>query len=1028
MTTNERKWTDSQRTAIDHIGKNLILSAAAGSGKTDTLTERIIRIVHEGGDLSRILAVTFTNAAADELRERIGDALNRMLLENPADPHAAHSLAILDCARISTIHSFFKTETEPYAARFGLPPSFGIIEESEGLLLRRDAMSETLNAFFDEPTDDFEYLCECISGAKNEKGLDEALLNIRDSLISQRVSLSDAIYTDGDFMLSPAAIPVKKEMREAAEHFGTLFRIFADRFRKTTPGGKAELEALRLAEIAGRLEGAADKELAAASAFFALACEPFPRLSTKESERMTDGFDYFKDRRDKFRKLLGKMNEEFFSLTAEEYAEADKRYTRVFKALAAVLESFEGRYSAAKRERGCVDYNDLETMADRLFCAPDGSPTREALDAGSKFDHILIDEYQDTSLIQDRVFAAISASVGRFMVGDVKQSIYGFRGARPELFNRYREQYLKGDGGDAIFLSENFRSDKNVIDFSNMVSEHIFTCGAAPFSEEDHLICSKDGGRDNESPCDIVFLRTADKTDDGEIKFDDYEPDYVAERILAILEGREDVGLDSVTPSDIAVLIRSGTKADAISKALIRRGVPVNNGAEEKVFSYGEVLLVLCLLNCADNPMRDIYLAGALKSHVFGFTLEELIRVRGKDRVPLWYSLREYAKGTGDLADKCRRTVDAIDRWRRRSSETDAQEILRLILSDTGMIRYGGDSERTPEDVTRSLKLLLSHAATVAGNGGNLHDLTVYFEGLVEKEDKTPFKKVPGCVSILTIHKSKGLGFPVCFVCTASKQFNLMSTRDNVLLTSDGSLTMKLCDDSGLVKYKTPHYCAAVRDAVRKSVEEEARVLYVAMTRAKNKLVITVPADDPQKMLETARERSGYPLTPYEVAAEHSYAAWIVDAAVRNTPSRVFSMHTVMPDEVGCGRYEEKVSGEAADTGFYEFLEGTERGNYEREYLISIPAKLTVSALKPDILNTLTEESDTFDRRSVSVMPPEAPLPRFLRDDDRRTAADAGTATHIFMQFCDLQNLRDRGAASELERLIAAQFISEEDA
>ncbi|MDD6094275.1 MAG: UvrD-helicase domain-containing protein, partial [Clostridia bacterium] len=1028
---NEQRWTPSQREAIEFRGKNLILSAAAGSGKTDTLTERIIRLIGEGADLSRILAVTYTNAAAGELRERIGAALEKMIGENPSDAHAARCLAALDSAKISTIHSFFKSEISPYASKFGLPPDFKIIEEAESIILKKEAMEETVNYFFDSPTDDYEYLCECISGAKSEASLNETLLDIRNTVISYRTDLSSiSAQTETDFMLSPVSLPVKKEMREAGEYFSEMFGLFASGLSEAEGERKASLEAQRLQELSQRLSAASDKDFDAAKAYFETASNSFKTLTATKEERNCDCYEHFKSLRDRLKKFLSSMYSDYFSVDKEEYKEICEKYARVTKTLARVLERFERNYSDRKRERGAVDYNDLETMADSIFCHPDGSPTPEALDAGTKYDFILIDEYQDTSLIQDRVFAALAAGCGRFMVGDVKQSIYGFRGARPELFNSYRESYTKGDGGHAVFLSENFRSDKNIIDFTNMVSEQIFKSGAAPFEKEDRLICKKDGGDKNPSPCEVVILRR-DEAAEGE-KSVDTEPDYVAERILSILNGEEDVGADNISPSDIAILLRSGKKADAMAKALTERGISVNNAAAEQFFSYGEVLLVICLINSADNPMRDIYLAGALKSHIFGFTLEELVRIRGQDHDPLWYSLRRYAEGGSDgtLREKCRDAADKINCWREKSAELDALEILRLILSDTGMLRYGGDGVRRCADVARSIKTLLKGAATVANGGGNLHELCVYFESLSQKQDKAPFAKVPGSVNILTIHKSKGLGFPVCFLCDTASRFSVRDASKSVLLTAGGQISMKLCDDSGLVKCKTPHYAAAACDITRKAVEEEARVLYVAMTRAKNKLIITIPGiKDPEKLLENAKSEAEYPSHPYSVAGTRTFKDWILDAALRNAPSSAFTVKTVSGEDIGHGEYAPAPSADKEDISFEEFFrECTDGTDYSRSYLENIPAKLTVSALKPDILNEGFEESSYIDRKAVTVLPDSPPLPRFLQESGKRSAADAGTATHIFMQFCDFENLQKAGGEAELQRLIDRQFISKEDA
>lgn len=1018
----ERKWTDAQKEAIEHRGGHLILSAAAGSGKTDTLTERMIRLIGEGKDLSRMLCVTFTNAAAGELKERIGEALEKMILENPADRHAARCLASLDSAHISTIHSFFKSEITPYISKFKLPPEFRIMEEAESSIMKKEAMEETVSEFFDSPTDDFEHLCECISGAKDEAGLDSTLLSIRNALMSRGAKLSELLDESSDrgadIMAYSVFLPVTRLMDEAGRYFAEMFGYYQNEFIKLG-GSKAPAEAFRLKELGERLQAASLKKYEEAKAFLEVESD-FPRLSVGRDETSYEIYESFKGLRDEFKKLLKKLLERYFSLDEEKFKEISEEYSRLIKSLSEVIGRFEVLYAGKKQKRGCVDYDDLETFADTLFCNDDKTPTPAAYEVGKKYDCILIDEYQDTSYRQDRVFTALSYVTERFMVGDVKQSIYSFRGACPELFTEYRKRYSDNNGGKAIFLSDNFRSDQYIIDFSNIVSDYIFSFGKTPFEEDDRLVCSKPGGKDSPSPCEVTVI--ARKTDENGKLCEDfnYEAEYVAEKIVELLNSGE-----METPSDAAVLLRSGTKAADFVDALTRRGIPVNNGAEEHFFSYGEVLLVLCLINAADNPLRDIYLAGALKSHVFSFTLEELVKIRSGDKNPLWYSLKAY-DGDPVICEKCRYAVEKINYWRAMAQELDALEILRLILSDTDMIRYGGDGTRSSADVARSMKSLLSSAASVAKNGGNLHELTVYFEALVEKTDKAPFESIPGAVSILTIHKSKGLGFPVCFICDTAKKFSKEDLKKPFLFSPSGQLSMKITT-GGLVRCSTPQFYAAAEDITRSITEEEARVLYVAMTRAKKRLYVVMSDKAPEEFIESAKERAEFPLTPYRIASCNSFRGWIIDAIMRNMPSKCFSLSILNWQDIGHTVYSPEEDAAESSTA-YEFFKGAVPAEYEKDYLKSIPAKLTVSALKPDILNIAAEEASTIDTETTFFMPKDAPVPRFMQETEKRTAADAGTATHMFMQFCNFEELEKNGAAAELQRLVERRFISEEDA
>ncbi len=1033
---SERRWTASQQRAIDYKGKNLILSAAAGSGKTATLTERIIRLLKDtesGAELSRMLIVTFTTAAAGELKSRIADALNEAIAKDPKNTALSRQLAALEGARISTIDSFFKSEIRPYFSSLGLPPDFSVLDEAEAEILRLEAMTDTVEGLFDGRYADavspksLYKLSDCLSNARNESDLRDTLMKVSQSLLSYDIGkeklleISRELSKNGDdFFKTEFSAPLRDHLKEVSAHFAERFSAYARRLSENENTQSYAEGAAATAEWVQGLFDLSEKSYGEARNY--ISSFELPRLSALKKDRQTDDYIRYKDLRTDLSSEIRSLIKDCFSADNETIAHAARETAEITSALAAVNEIYIESYAALKREKGCVDFADLGIFARRLFACPDGTPTEAALEVSKKFDYVFIDEYQDTNPVQDAVFSAVSHYSGRFMVGDVKQSIYGFRGSCPELFTLYRKRYSETDEGDAVFMSENFRSDRCVIDFSNTVSRYIFSSSKTPFEKEDELVCSKDGG-DTDVKCEVILC----EKENAEGEPLPSEAEYTARRISALLSGERLSSGEPIRPKDIAILLRSGTAADDYVRALAAYGIPANNSATEEFFAYGEVLLVLCLLNTADNPLRDIYLAGSMKSPVFGFTLNDLINIRKTTDTPLWYSLCAYCEEGGDpvLIEKCRGFKSTVDRWRAAARELYCDEVLRLILSDTALRSYKGDGTRTNGDVIRTVKIISDHAAKVAKQGGTLHDLIRHLNSVMEKKDKPKAFSDPDSVTILTVHRSKGLEFPVCFLCESAKRFNESDTREKLVMDREGRIAMKLYDGAGLVRCDTPLRACVGLGIKEASSEEEARVLYVAMTRARERLIVTCRLADSEKRLREGSEKAEFSVTPYEILSSHSYCDWIIDALQRDGRGESFIYKKA--DALTGARFDKDSSEGEKNAALSAFFEKSLDFSYDKEYLENIPAKLTVSVLKPDILAS-EEEGSYFDAPRTVYMPETATPPAFLSGKSAADAARRGTATHVFMQFCDYENLRAKGAENELARLIEKRFISEEDA
>ncbi len=1004
-------WNKQQREPIEFRGKNLLLSAAAASGKTATLTQRIIELLcdpRSSAEISRMLIVTFTNDAAAELKTRIGKALTEAIAQDPSDKRLVRQLRDLEGASISTTHSFLLSELKPYFVRFALPPDFSVCEEAYVSEMKKELMLDLVSECFEGELklEDFELLCDALSGARDDESLDGTLLSIWDDLM--RLGLEPNFLIDnkaeGDFLLSGIGVSVSEKMKQLGEHYSLLFNALAEEITESEIPEKNAAVVRETAEIARGLINAAQKGYSYAKLFFESAV--IPKALPVKKELTTDAYEQFKQSKTRFKKELDELSENYFSISEEMLRDVAEKNTRLSSAVGKILSEFDRRFANAKRERGKVDFNDIERFAAKLFCAPDGTPTAEALAVAGKYDHIFIDEYQDTNRLQDMIYTAISACGSRFMVGDVKQSVYRFRGACPEIFVKYRREYEERGSGKAIFMSENHRSDSGVIEFSNLVSDYIFPHSETPFEASDRLVCAKENG-ENGAKAEICIVEKTEESTEG------FEADYVAKRIKEMLCGETLKNGEKIQPKHIAILLRTGKNAMAYKKALERECVPVKNSATESFFNYREVLLLHSLLSAIDNPTRDISLAPTMKSPIFSFTMEELVEIRQKDKAPLWYSVKKYAEEHDNaLSHRLSAFIKKLDFYREASRNMLCNKLLYMIITDTGFNALRDDSGNGR--LRRSVRKMYAHSLTCAAGGGGLHDFILYLKGLMAQADAKETAGEVNAVTIITIHRSKGLEYPVCFISEGAREFNMSDGKKTVMVDGDFGLYSKLPDPEGIVKCDNPYRRAAALRSRQKDIEEEMRVLYVALTRAKEKIIITMKSDDAEETLEKSRERLAAGKTAHSVCSARSWGIWVLDGAMANMGHHRFEL---ISDKSTGDEAEVQQATVVLDANKTERLsqefEKRFAFSYEKEYLAEIPAKLPVSKLSSNILDVGYE-----DNREAP------PAPAFLSAEKKAGAAEMGTATHLFLQFCDFEALSG-SIEGEASRLISERYIEE---
>lgn len=1045
------RWTSAQRRAIDYGGRNLLLSAAAGSGKTATLTQRIVSLLtapDSTAEISRILAVTFTRAAAAELKQRVGKALREAIAAGGENSRLSRQLCDLGRAQITTIHSFCLHTLRPHFAELSLPAGFTVAETAEIGALSAEIMADTVSDFFEEGAADFFALADTLGGARDESSLDAVLLDLSKTLVSRGLDgcdlarLADALSRMTQFFASPAGAGTRTRVRRFAAHYCTYFSDICEEFladelfaAKYYPAAKADLD------LASSLLAAADRGDYDGCRAVLYAYAP-PRLGAIRADSQTDAGLYFKEVHGKFKKEVDKLRSRSFTLTEAETADTVRRTAEISRAAARVLSVYFDRLGERKRERGIVDFGDLETMTARLLMNEDGTPSAAARDVAAAYDYIFIDEYQDTNEAQDAIFRAISESSSRFMVGDIKQSIYRFRGAEPEVFSSYRRLWQPLTEEEPTpesashFMSENFRCDKTVVDFVNLVSRHLFSRCAIPFTRDDELVFAKVCPEDY-TPAPIE-IRLIEKSDEAEA-----ESEYVARRVSDLLaHGRRADGAP-ITPRDIAILLRSpGTDGAVFKEALAARGIPVQDHAAGGLYAQPEIVYVLSILRALDNPTRDIDLAAAMRGPVFGFTLDDLVRIRRVcPKGSLWDAVRTAAgllapDADADAADeslavRCLAFAEDLTSLRADARGMKADDLLLRLYRETNMEEIAAAEDgRDAVAVSNNLRALYDNARRFEGGaGGGLYPFLQMIDEAVETEPSSAEDDGTDSVRVMSMHHSKGLEFPVCFVCRADKGRNRKDSTSPLLFDSALGAVMRLPDTGGLVRCDTPlrqSVAAAITDA---SIEEEMRVLYVALTRARERLIVTGTVSDPAAAALAAQITPASPYFSEEtVFSSPSYLTWILNAVsearMNGEDTSYITVSAVdgaadeidLPDVSGAPAEQTPDADADAVQLCTEEIGARLAFKYPHAHLAAVPAKLTVSRLYPGIL----DEEDA---------PPAAPSeknapPAFLSGRTELEASFAGTATHVLLQFADFARLAETGAAEECARLTEAGFLS----
>ncbi len=1039
--------TRDQQAVVDDRGGQLLVSAAAGSGKTKVLVDRLLSYVTDPArpcDLDEFLIITYTKAAAAELRSKIGAALSARLAEHPGSAHLLRQMNRLTCAHISTVHSFCADLLRTRAAEAGMDPEFRVAEETETALLRARNVQRTLEDAYAAmtPEGDFALLADSLGAGRSDRALEQLVLELYDQAqchadpagwMARCRDMTDPGDTD------PGDIVWGGYLMEAAKRYARSALVSVDdACREIT--GEEKLEkgygptffALR-EQLSAIVHAKSWDDLARAGAV------ELPSLRAVRGYDDKAFLERLKSLRDRVRGPLARYLAPF-SVSADEAMAELSRTAPQLRALLDLTEDFSARYARDKRARRIVDFSDLEHETIRLL------RRREIADevAGS-FREVMVDEYQDTNAVQDAIFSAVSDGGARlFMVGDVKQSIYRFRLADPSIFLKKFRTFPDRDEAEPgqprrILLRQNFRSRPEILSAANHVFRTVMSeqVGDLDYTDESAL---EPGARFAPVDGPLVELHCIEsgRDDDSPGKLEQ-EAEYAAARIAELLASGAPVsdGADAVRPcraGDIVILMRSPRSAGyAYQRALARRGIRAETDQGGDILESAEVQTLLAVLQLIDNPHQDVPLLAALGSPAFAFSTDLLAELRARTRQGDLYSALCAYDGDDPAPAQFLSRLNAL---REQADYLPLDALVDAVLRAFGFFEVYGAMDGGAARLSNLQTFVEYCASYSAGSYRLLMDFLQHIAGL-QAQGRAISPNAAGAgdaVKILSIHKSKGLEYPIVFLCDLSRKFNFTDLTRPVLLDPALGAGADAVDAELLVRYPTIAKQAISAKLRAETVSEELRVLYVAMTRPKDRLIMTYCAKNLRTELNKLAAAAQYPADPAQAAEARSMGTWVLMAALCRAEAGALFAVTGRPDCVGarddhqwriCYAESGEVPASAAVRTAPEQAVGSgvswDEGAYGYRYpyldASALPAKLTATQMKGRALDAEAAEQT-----------PQRDMPEFLPPLKRREAAARGSATHLAMQYLDDTRAFELGIEAELARECEQGFLTPEQA
>jgi ATP-dependent helicase/nuclease subunit A len=1112
-------WTEDQWKAIMASGQDILVAAAAGSGKTAVLVERIIKkITSESNpiDVDELLVVTFTNASAAEMRHRIGEALEKAIDSNPASAHLKKQLSLLNRASISTLHSFCLEVIRKYYYLIDVDPGFRIADETEGQLLRDEVIEDLFEEEYGKADNQpFFNLVDAFTNDRSDEGLKDIIGDLFDfarsnpspdayleSIVSMYDAAGSTAIEDLPFMKVLLA-DIELQLQGAKQLLEKGMEI------ARMPGGPAP-RAVNFTEdlhLVDTLLAAKDRSWA--ELYEAIQLANFGRAKTCRGDDFNkDLVDKAAKLRDRAKKVVQDLRAELFSRKPESFLKDMQEMKPLVAVLIDLVKEFSHRFGEVKQERGLVDFSDLEHYtleiltagmdAEETLRADESKPSEAAIAYRNKFKEVLVDEYQDTNMVQEAILQLVTAegeAAGNlFMVGDVKQSIYKFRLAEPNLFlGKYNRFTTEGEGtGLKIDLAKNFRSRREVLDGTNYLFKQIMGVKVgeihydenaelkkgAPYPEDDDfpvelLLVDKGDGASAESDPPEDSDTAATEFDADDLEQSQLEARLMAKHIKDMVEERRGVYNPKTKTSkpvnyrDIVILLRSMTWAPQIMEEFKQQGIPIYANLSTGYFQATEVAVMLSLLKVIDNPYQDIPLAAVLRSPIVGLDEEELAIIRVSQKRGSFYEaltafcLQKTLPENEALHEKTNRFFESLKRWRTSARQGSVSDLIWQLYRETRFFDFAGGMPGGKQRQA-NLRALYDRARQYeATSFRGLFRFLRFIERMRERGDDLGAARALGeqedVVRIMTIHSSKGLEFPVVFVAGLARNFNTMDLKKFYMLDKEFGFAAKYINPEKRISLPSLPQLAFKRKHKMEMLAEEMRVLYVALTRAKEKLYLIGSVKDAEKTISKWQDEASHPdwlLDEYLRASASGYIDWIGPAVIRHQDCDSIrdgegSLHPALVEDITCHpsrwkietiRAEEIASYGDEKTEEHESLmdlvAAGKTVNKETELAETVNRQLSWNYHFKEAANHRSKQSVTELKRNHETRDegsgtqivrrftkPILNRPRFMQEK-KLTPAERGTAMHMVMQHIDLsQPVTESSLEMQLEKMVEKELL-----
>lgn len=1046
-----REWTPQQKNSIYATDGSILVSAAAGSGKTAVLVERVIQMItrkENPVDADRLLIVTFTRAAAAEMRQRITLALNKLLEDDPYNPHLLKQKQLLYNSSISTIDSFCGDIVREYFHMLGVSRDYRIADEGELNILRNLALDKSFETFYQSYREDFCKLLDAFSSKGGDLKLRETVLKICTFLSTQPFPdkwLDDMLRCYG-------------ERTVANSIWGKIIIDYA---------GPAVLHAINLTENSLKI---IEEDEKLQNSFIELLETDLVFLNTLQKKLLVNSWDDIinhlqtfvtgrlsaprgykdnpikiavSDNRSEVKNTIGLLNK-YFCRTEQQAREELEELQVIVSVLFDLVREYTKDFDALKAKKNVLSFSDIELLTVKLFALPDGDgykKTPQAYEISNRYDAVMVDEFQDVNDVQNLIFNCASSDENNlFVVGDVKQSIYGFRQAKPQIFLERKNAYARFDEETVqypatIILDKNFRSRKEVCDTVNFIFSRLMSKDSAQmdYTSDEKLNVGALYPESNDCDFEISLI---EKTAFEGHNSAEIEARFIANKIRSMMSSgflvKDGDTQRKATYGDFSVIMRS-TKASANTyvNTLIECGVPAYTEEKENSFEAQEIKILLNILRIIDNPALDIPLLSVLCSPIYGFTPDELAQIRSNDRYSNFYtSISKYAQQSKKASD----FLLELEQLRAYSYTCSVDDLIGKVFETTalGAITSAVKGGEMP---LRNLNLIRVYARSFESNGyKTLSDFISYIDRLIENGTALPASSGGNAntlngVRVLSIHKSKGLEYPVCFIADTAHKFNTTDLKSDVLIDSFAGLGIK--KKSGLCRYNTLPRLAVEIEIARNEIAEELRVLYVALTRAKEKLIVLSSVSNTEKYLSNIYSKLVFDtiIEPYAVTGCKSISDWILLTALVNpslnslrTKINPSASPIVTKSDYPIWHFdiidsEKQIFGNA-EISVQEIIKKTDKTTntsfdyaqllkknldfkYRNTEIMELPQKVSVSEIAHD------RNNEYFNKILTK--------PTFL-NKEISTSVERGTAHHRFLQYCDFVNAKSN-LDEEIKRL-----------